>query len=161
MKNKKLLYLLVPLTLLLWGSIILKIFNSLSGNGEAKSLNQNESLIKNEEIVFTDTFSLVLNYSDPFLGNGISKVANSGNTTAPPAKNIKEKQIIVATTWPEINYKGLIRNQKSSKQLALVEINGQGNTMRAGESFNNVELTKVFKDSIEVKFGKERKYIKK
>lgn len=159
------LYLLIPLTIGLWGVIIYRIVNPVSGNDEFMSYN-NALIHESKELILSDTFSIECNYPDPFLGKKISKMEGVGSKSSSAVslkvKNAKEKKQIVTQTivWPEIIYRGIIKNQKSNKQLALVQINGKGNTMRTGDKVDNIELTKVFKDSIEVRFGKEKRYVR-
>lgn len=166
MKNKKLLYLLLPLTIGLWGVIIFKIVNSASGIEGVE--NQDKIVFqKSDGLTMPDTFSIICNYPDPFLGKTTPKQyrspANSVTSAAKAKDVVKEKKKAAITTlvWPEVVYKGIIKNQKSNKQLALLQINGKSNAMKMGESYENIELIRIFKDSIEVKFGKEKKYVKK
>ena len=55
----------------------------------------------------------------------------------------------------------MIKNQKTNKQVYLVTINNQDNMMKPGDVISDVELKKVYRDSIEVTFHKEKKVIKK
>jgi hypothetical protein len=50
---------------------------------------------------------------------------------------------------------------KSNAQLCMVNINGQSNFMKEGDALVDVLLKKVYKDSIEVVFQKEKKIIRK
>jgi hypothetical protein len=159
MKNKKLLYLLIPLTVLIWGNIIYKIVATVNSGNEAQiqSIHQIEnSAIEN----MNDTFLINPNYRDPFLGKMIKKETDVTTTSiATPLKTVKNTPVI--STWPAIVYLGIIKNQKSNKQLTLVQINGQSYSMKIGESVSEIELCKVCKDSIELKFGKEKKFFRK
>lgn len=156
MKNKKLLYVLIPAVIFIWGAIIYKIVIGLSGSdgNSFQEIKMNE--IKSNE-VSNDTFSINPTYRDPFSGKRV-KNSNpiSGSFTNQLSTNPSPQ-----TKWPEIIYGGIVKNQKSNKQLVIIQINGQSNTIKIGETYNGVMLTRVFKDSIEVKFGKEKKYVKK
>ncbi|OFY82851.1 MAG: hypothetical protein A3F72_01835 [Bacteroidetes bacterium RIFCSPLOWO2_12_FULL_35_15] len=159
MKNKKLLYILIPLTLLVWGIIVYRIIATTNSGNE----NQIQSMqqIENATIEnMNDTFLINPNYRDPFLGKMIKNVTTSATTSL--QKTITTvKNTPILSSWPTIVYLGIIKNQKSNKQLTLVQINGQSYSMKIGETVNSVELCKVFKDSIEVKFGKEKKFCRK
>lgn len=162
MKNKKLLYILIPLTLLVWGIIVYRIIATANSGNE----NQIQSMqqIENATIEnMNDTFLINPNYRDPFLGKMINKILPSTNaTTSSLPKTISTvKNTPIVSSWPAIVYLGIIKNQKSNKQLTLVQINGQSYSMKIGETVNAIELCKVFKDSIEVKFGKEKKFCRK
>jgi hypothetical protein len=139
-KNKNLLYILILGTLLIWGVILYKIMNVIGS--EKDELNSEKNYIamvdKNESL--PDTFTILANYTDPV---------------------VELQKPIVITPWPAIVYLGVIKNQKSNKQFVMVQINNQSNAMKLGEIIEGVTLLKVYKDSVEVKFNKEKKFIKK
>ncbi|MES2141095.1 MAG: hypothetical protein V4511_15420 [Bacteroidota bacterium] len=164
MKNKKLLYILIPVVLLVWGVIIYRIFNVVNGS------NSNEVLksviienVNNENLI--DTFSIHPNYRDPFISKRAKKTTSENKVVSAITKPDIIKKVTntvpVSNKWPNIVYNGLIKNEKSNKQLALVQINGQANILQLGNVAEGVELTKIFRDSIEVKFNLEKRYIRK
>jgi len=162
MKNKKLLYILIPITLLVWGLIVYRVVGAMQGE---------ETLSNFSPVVYTeaesentlDTFSISENYPDPFLRKNIKVNIPTNNnsqtqsqkniakqTSAPPLKNNP------LPTLPKIAYLGLIKNQKQNKQIALIQINDNLNNMKIGDKIEGVELLKVFKDSIIVVFQKQK-----
>jgi hypothetical protein len=155
-KNKNLLYILILGTLLIWGVILYKIMNVIGS--EKDELNSEKNYIamvdKNESL--PDTFTILANYTDPFLGK-----LPSTEKKSTPLKVVELQKPIVITPWPAIVYLGVIKNQKSNKQFVMVQINNQSNAMKLGEIIEGVTLLKVYKDSVEVKFNKEKKFIKK
>jgi hypothetical protein len=159
MKNKKLVYLFIPLALLIWGNIIYKIVAPAnSGNeNQFQSVQQIENSTADD---MNDTFLINPDYRDPFLGKMVKKPTDVTSSPFTTSVNIV-KSTPVSSTWPTIVYLGIIKNQKSNKQLTLVQINGQSYSMKIGESINAIELCKVCKDSIEMKFGKEKKFFRK
>ena len=80
MKNKKLTYILVPLVLIVWGLIIYRIFNTIHNTDDSPLLNTPIATINGEKNTLLDTFSLQLNYRDPFLGNLHRKISNENAT---------------------------------------------------------------------------------
>ncbi len=156
MKNKKLLYVLLPAVVFIWGAIIYKVVVGLSGSDDNAFQKIKMAEIKSYEIV-NDTFSINPTYRDPFSRKQTKSNLNPSNSHS----NQLSSSTTHKTIWPEIIYGGIVKNQKSNKQLVIIQINGQSNTIKVGETFNGVMLTKVFKDSIEVKFGKEKKHVKK
>ena len=158
MKNKKLLYILIPATLALWGAILYKIVVGVNGKEEAFPINQMNAPVENNETL-PDTFNISGNYRDPFIAGKKEKV--NSNTGEIPVTKIKVAAPVAISQWPNIVYGGMIKNQQSSKQLVLILINGQSNFMKMGDIANGIELTKVFRDSIEVQFLKEKKFISK
>lgn len=171
MKNKKLLYILIPCTLVLWGIIVYKIVRVTSGNNDFES-SVSVTIDKESDTKFgKDTFSIKANYRDPFFGNKFStnrvyQESNSNTQQTIPAHINKPQQNIpkndIATSnFPNVVYNGIIQNKQTNKSLAIVQINGQSNIMKVGDVFNEVEILKISKDSIEVKFQKEKRFVLK
>jgi hypothetical protein len=71
------------------------------------------------------------------------------------------KKVLVPTQWPAITYGGVIKSRKSNAQLCMVNINGQSNFMKEGDVIADVMLKKVYKDSIDVVFHKEKRVVRK
>lgn len=158
MKNKKTLYIFLSVNVLVWGLVLYKIFSSFSNEVSSSGVTAAIVPVSFAE-TSADTFSLIANYADPFLGKMIVKTDPSPNPGPAPVK--KTAPVKTPVVWPTIVYGGLIKNQKSSKQLVLVQINGQENFMNEGSTVNEVQLVKVFKDSIRVLYKKEKKTILK
>jgi len=135
-----------------------RIFSVVASSESVNRQQSNDDGTLNIESTLLDTFSIVANYRDPFLGKMISinkPVFNSLTKIAKTQKTIQSVQ------WPLIVYNGMIKNQKSNKQVVMVQINGQSNLMREKEIFAGIELMKIYKDSIEVGYQKQMKIIKK
>lgn len=165
MKNKKLLYILIPVVLLVWGVIIYRIFNVVnsSGSNEVRKSSFVENTV-NETLI--DTFSIHPNYRDPFISKRAKKTTFENkvvSTITKPdlIKKVSNVVVPLSNKWPSIVYNGLIKNERSNKQLALVQINGQSNILQLGNVAEGVELTKIFRDSIEVKFNSEKRFIRR
>jgi hypothetical protein len=158
MKNKKLIYVLLPATILIWGFAFMRIYNYIfPGKPEEIAAQQINS--DNVQEYITDTFSININYRDPFLGKSKQII-----TKEKPLVQIKQTNIVPVkkdASWPVIHYTGMIKNQKSSKQLAMLQINGTSSIMRAGEVNENVKLNRIFKDSVEIIFEKQKRIIRK
>lgn len=164
MKNKKLLILLIPATLLLWGMIAYKILSVASGGDGVGQIQETVSVVNNDSNILTDTFSINPTYRDPFLGKINKTAAIITGGSSPPKTTSTPKPIVTSPInkpFPSIIYGGLIKNKQSNKQLVLIQIGGQSTIMKIGDIVSEVELTKVFRDSIEVKFKKEKKFILK
>lgn len=160
MKNKKLLYILIPATLLLWGAIIYKIVGSFHNSNDVVYNNNTLSPIATKPII-EDTFSINPNYRDPFFGKISRATTNQTPRPITPSQPTVTKSMPTQMIWPTIAYSGLIKNQNSNKQLVMVSINGQSQTLKIGDKIGELELTKAYKDSIEFKLGKEKRFFKK
>jgi hypothetical protein len=155
MKNKKMLYILIPATLVVWGLIIYKIMSGLDKDENKAAKPQLSAAVTNETV--SDTFSINPTYRDPFLGKTIKPVTVSTS----PVKQVAVPVVRPQLQWPAIVYSGTIANKNLKKEMVLIQINGQEYMMRQGEKVNDVELFKIYKDSIEVHFSKEKKIIHK
>src|SRR5688572_4426537 len=156
-KSKKTTYLLLIVVADIWGSVFYKLFSGLAG----------EDVVLQNTIPFSalppgsgpDTFQLLANYRDPFLGKS-SPAIKTG-----PVKPIKKPEVKTQSPspvpWPSIVYSGMVKNDKSNKLLALLQVNGSSQALKQGDKIENVEVVQIFRDSILLKQGKEKKIFKK
>lgn len=158
--KKKLTYLMLPVVIGIWGIIFYRIFFT-GGNDPVSTIAKNSIPAGPADKVSADTFTLIADYRDPFLGKPLI-------TTAPttgrkiidnPAKKISP--LPVSTTWPAVSYSGMIRNQASADQLAILQVNGQSFMARTGEIVQGLKVMKIYRDSVEIAFGNDRKFFKK
>jgi hypothetical protein len=161
MKNKKLLYILLPAVILIWGMIIYRVLNGSKSEMPATGdvLKNNTSVIG----VSDDSFSLSAAYPDPFRAEPVKHSVLAAGSSVPLKQPAKEKKTLppVNASWPQVTYNGVIKNQQSKKELAMVQVNGQSSFMKAGDVTNDVQLLKIFRDSIQVQYGKEKKIVHK
>lgn len=159
MKNKKLIYFLLPLVIAIWGIIFYKIFYYANpDNEEAISSTKKKSVLTTRQEM-KDTFSIVADYRDPFHGNMISR--DEKPKQMQPSKPVQLKIPLTPIDWSFISYSGVVKNKKTNNQLALVKMNGKEHLVRAKDTISGVVIQKIYKDSIEVMFQKEKKVIKK
>lgn len=155
--NKKIVYLLVVVFVLVWGYIFYKIYDYLSPDDQPQQTFQNH--------VISDTTSteksfhvLSLNYKDPFLGK--QKMINRNQINSQNKKKDKPPlPIKTAKTvkWPKIEYKGTIRDNNEKKEIAFIKINDKYHFIKQKEIIDNVAVEEIFKDSIYINFENERK----
>jgi hypothetical protein len=157
MKNRKLLYLLVPLTLFLWGMIIYRILSRVNKDTEVTGILPLTGKYSPENQV-EDTFTLVADYSDPFLErNLISSASNTGTNVR--LNDAPKEYIQIQIPWPEIRYGGMILNKSTNNYLYLVEIDHINHLLKKGDQIGQIKIAKVFKDSITVQFKNHNKTI--
>ena len=116
MKNKKMLYILIPIVLLVWGVIIYKIAAPGSVGDNITGLQNNQFATTSTIENLNDTFSIHPNYRDPFLGKEAKKSILSENkvSNVVAVSNVIEKTVRSSISWPSIVYEGLIKNQKNN-----------------------------------------------
>ena len=159
MKSKKTVYILLVVVAGIWGTLFYKIFSGLGGDNDIKSntIQIPQTLIANS---FSDTFSLIANYRDPFLGKQLAPKIVSDNPPVTVNKT-KSQPVVNSSQWPAITYSGMVKNDNSNKTLALLFINGNSQTLKQGDLIENIEVVKIYRDSVLLKQGKEKKFFKK
>lgn len=164
MKNKKSIYFLLPVVVLIWSAIVYQFYQ---GNGEEVTFAYRKSVpaVATMELPKKKVYSLLLNYPDPFLdpGNKPATPARSQPEPVPAAQALAapEKEEVPAYNWEQIKYKGLVEHKGKGKVVALLEIRGQSYMLAAGAMQEEVLLQKIEIDSVLLKVGKENTYIRK
>ena len=161
MKNKKLTYILIPAVIIIWGAIAFKIIGSLKKTDSGSNLSLQSAMN-----VKTDTsdirFTLIADYRDPFLSvqKRTPVVSNTTTIQQPkPTRSIQRRSIARRSRvrWPAVEYGGVIRNKKSSSLTGLVKINNNDYLMSEGMIIEEIELLKIYEDSIQLKYNDETK----
>lgn len=112
-----------------------------------------------------DTFTISYITRDPFLNkkNKVYVVSPSKNLSF---KNrfikkdvkpvmIKQKEVVF---WPQISYHGYINSKdRNGELLILIKIDQKIHKLKLNEQSEGVTVKKVYKDSIELDFNKEKK----
>ncbi len=156
MKNKKLTYILLPVVIGIWAYLFYSFFLKLKGSDDNIVFKKDFIPSLTLEKLAVDTFSIEPNYRDPFLDKS-AEVQKTVKTT--PANVIVTKN--TGMGWPKLVYSGIIKNQTGNKQLALIQINGKQNRIQLNQIIDGVSITKITRDSILVKFGKESRWIRR
>ena len=149
MKNNKVQILLIIVVAFIW----YKAFGRIWGN-----LNTDNALVdlESDEVAFVDvkrdSFSLSLNYDDPFVVN-----AYDSKVSMPTDPEFKAPSIPIANKhsveWPIIEYRGLVLKQGSNSPLVILKVDQQDVIMRLGEkTFGGVHLIHANREFIELKF---------
>lgn len=161
MKNKKAIFIVLPATIFVWVIAFMQIYKRIHPDNDEAVISRNTigETINNNTV--RDTFQLNLNYRDPFSIKSIQQLNEFVNTAKTPQKPKPVTIEKTAKNWPVIIYSGMIKNQKSNKQLALVQINGNLRTLKTGDESDDILIGRIYKDSIEVSFAKQKKFIHK
>ena len=153
---------MLPLIILVWGFVFYQLF-SYFFSSPTFAKEENIPVINIDEIK-TDTFSIVADYRDPFLGSktGLKQHANYAvkkNTNV--HKTAKKTPDPVDKAWPPLKYKGMIKNNNSNRRVGIIEINGKENLVREGDVVHDVKVITINKQSVKVSFQKENRIITK
>jgi hypothetical protein len=132
----------LALVSIIWGIIGLKVIGALSPEPQpeivVKQTSKDFKFVKEK-----DTFGLIADYRDPFLG------------TLPPRKNKKMKAPAVKKEVPKKNilYSGLVSQTGSGNTLYFISIDGRQYTLSKNEEVDNVRLLGGNEESIKVRYN--------
>ncbi len=162
MKSKKITYLLITLVLILWGIIGYKLLHKSSEEGKDIFLFKNNTPVL--AALKADNFELSFStYPDPFLKKLKLTSVKIKSRKKHILKAIKKTTPIVAIKnivikWPTIVYQGLMRNH-NAKKIGMMTIGGNIHLAKEGRTYNQVNIIKLYSDSIQVSYEKEIKTI--
>lgn len=154
MKNKKFTYFLLAAVAGVWGFALIQIFGFLKGDDDvvAKKTTFKSTVLDTAD----ESFSLNLNYRDPFLGRlaayyyPSSQRKSARRVFSSFKKKTSEKETGKPLDISFIKYLGQIKNQKSGKQVALVNIHGKDIFLTEGDSVNNMVYLENLEDSLKI-----------
>lgn len=157
MKNKALTYVLLIVVALIWYQVFFRVKNNLLGEDEILVPNRSGHVALNP--VQRDTFLLKANYRDPF-GEGKKRGELPQIENNAPQVNVRRNSAPPKTQWPPMEYFGLVRKTDSKTPLAIFKIDGLQMMVRKGdELYNAIYVNQIWRDSIQLRWGKERKTV--
>lgn len=151
MKNKKNIYILLPIVLFVWGGVLYQVF-SFSNTDNISPVEKNDFVIKPLKIKERQTFSIDVNYRDPFLGKMYAPKTASNISSAKSAKTIKQPKPQETLVWPTVVYKGMISDNKEKKKIFILIIDGKNCYMKIGDTQNEIFLKDGNKESVYIKY---------
>lgn len=147
MKNKKNIYILLPLVIIIWGLIGFKIFSGLN----SASFNEKSSKMDKQFVPKTvdqaKAFTIDPDYRDPFLGTFKKKKAIVKKTS-----NAIAKKTVV---FPTIVYKGMIAPKSKNKKVFMLAINGKQYLFKRNSVFEGVQLLKGNTQEVVLQYQKQ------
>jgi len=145
MKNKKSIYVLLPIVLLIWGLVIYRFFDF--STDDIPDGTTSNFTVKPLAVMPRDTFNINVNYRDPFLGKMYlpRQVKKSGRKT----NSIEQAAPLV---WPSIVYRGLVSDAKNKKKVFMLIISGQTFLMSERDTELDVQIKGGNREHITVTF---------
>lgn len=159
MKNRKIIFFLVPLVLLIWGVIISRIVSQVRNRNWFVDQIA-DTKVKAENQTDWDTLVLMLDYPDPFLGRSFHQESNN-NDNQPREIKTTLVSSTNSPTLPLINYSGLVINPKNKKKTGLIRIDQKDHLVKEGESIEGEKVLKLYQDSVILVRGKIRRTLKR
>lgn len=134
-------YVLLAVVLVIWGLIGVKVVGALSPDMEAEKLEQPTVVLPRQNIK-KDTFQLIANYRDPFLGTFPKSQTKKKKTVSKQPPKVKKN----------IVYSGSVSATDNSGALFFVTIDGQQFVMSKRQEENGVKLLSGNNTSIRVRY---------
>ena len=157
MKNKKSIYILLPLVVLIWGYVAVKIITYGEDEPAADPIIIGDIVAGKDQRQTART--LQLNYADPFLKRTRGyRTTSSTGVQSQKARRPKEEPNI---NWGSITYNGYILNQRKKTKIALLTINGRQELAKLGESFGGRKVRAIRQDSVQLQVGSASKWFVK
>jgi hypothetical protein len=153
MKNKKNIYILLPIVLLIWGAVMYQFF-SFSNTGNETLTASNKFNLKPIAIKERDTFTINVNYRDPFLGKayGVKNKSNDTTSRKKIIRKVKEPIVEPVFVWPKIVYRGIVSDTKDKTKVFMLIIDGQTFLMKIGNTEKEVFLKEGDRESVYIKY---------
>lgn len=162
LKDKRALYVLLPLVVLIWSAVGWQVYQGVAGSNEYTPLTFE---LKESTELSVDTFYLKGGYADPFKVK--RSIARSATGTTAPRQTSKPKNkkpiktTLPTVVWPPIEYLGEINNVSSGKKTAILRVSGRTLTLEQGNQVQDITVLKCYSDSVVLRFSEQNRTIKK
>jgi len=169
--NKYAPYILGPILLMVWGLVFYKIYQAVYSEEATFDVPHYDKLPVFEDKQEEDSYALLVDYKDPFLGKRFSYSINENtpprttNSNTRPRTNIVAPKPIVKKAiqkpFPPVVYQGF--QIMDTDTVALLKINNRFYPVaRKGDIFQGIQVTEIYKDSIQLQFENQRQtFLKK
>lgn len=153
MKSKKLIWILLPTVLGIWGLVGYNIYIQM--NPDVLSVNSEKlEITKPDALTEVDTIRLMLDYPDPFMkkikqSRKPDPVMVSKVKKKPTKKPVDRKKDVIQA--PTLVWSGRVKNTESNKETFLVMANGRSHIVSVGDSVAGFKFNRAFADSLEFK----------
>tara|TARA_R110002020_G_scaffold270915_5_gene486200 strand:- start:100 stop:570 length:471 start_codon:yes stop_codon:yes gene_type:complete len=153
-KGKLKTYLLVSLVFAIWAVISYQIYSAFIPKDDPVRKGSISSNYTPNRVKIKDTFSILNNYRDPFLGTlkETEKPIRKINTIPHKKESIE---------FPNIIYKGLVSDIVGKQQIFALSIDGREILLKSGSEFNEVQVLSGNTIQINISFKGKRHTIGK
>ncbi|UII80130.1 hypothetical protein [Flagellimonas sp. CMM7] len=163
MKKKIIHITLVIGMLIIWGFVAKKaLFYFGKDNKKTASINPISYDSPMPEFK-KDTFELSMLQRDPFLDAVIKRKSQTSNQKPVKIeKTSKPKQGKKSNiNWPKLQYFGYLKGDSQSARLAVIKIDNKLHRLREKKAVEDIQVLKIYKDSVLLKkYGKTKMVIK-
>lgn len=160
MKSKTTLWILIPAVLSIWGAIGWQVYAAMKGDEDNAAPKVFSTETGENKQIVPDTFSLLLDYPDPFAVQSAKpkvNVKSQSQITQPKTAAPVPEQ----TQWPNIVYSGLVKQPSSGKMLGFLSVNGVSYFVKEGDEVGGVRVERLNQQLVSLRMGKQMKdYVK-
>ncbi|OFY93715.1 MAG: hypothetical protein A3K10_17235 [Bacteroidetes bacterium RIFCSPLOWO2_12_FULL_31_6] len=150
---------MLPVVILVWGFVFYQLYTYFFS--KPSIANQETTYRVNEDEIKRDTFSIVANYRDPFLGAKTSVTNEAIKTNNYTSNKTVTSSKITTDLWPSIEYHGMIKNNNSNKRVGIIKIDSKEFIVKEGDEKYDVKIIQIDKEEIKVRFQKESRTVTK
>lgn len=163
-KDKRTLYVLLPAVLAIWGLIGWQVFSGLRPPDLPVTIRPQPQSHEQPKT----TRSLSLDYEDPFKIRSSRSITSTA--TNKPAATPKTPTKAAAVTpppqkvekpWPLVRYLGMIKNLSTKRHNAMLQLENQTEMVVIGATWQELTVVRCEADSVQLRFEKETRWIKK
>lgn len=166
MVKKKINIILILIVLGLWGTVGYRALNRQFSSNEVGFGKQNQKSNVTINQINKDTFELKKISRDPFLNkqyqSDVVTIKRPISTYLPAKKVITPKilRVMPNINWPTLEYYGYMGSKEKNEELILLKIDSKLCKLKLNDLINGLIIKKKYKDSIEVFFNSETKFIR-
>ena len=144
--------LMVPAVLLIWAVVILRFLDGCSTT-TTHSVSESQNFLAFHSSVVPDSFSLKLNYEDPFLRGEFQAEFSANNFFERPSRKQFEPSIGKASNinFPKIHYLGGIKSPDSDKMTGIIKLDGKTFSVAPGDQIEEVLIQKIQLEEVTVR----------
>ena len=154
-------YILLPLVVVLWVIIGYRFYNAVKGDDIVEVPTLPEAIAIEKEVAAP--YEWRLSYADPFLKNvpyseRHERVESISKQRVVEPSTLREGKVN-SIEWDKLKYLGMIRNNKTDKQVGIVTLQGVRKLVREGDRVSGFVIEQIQKDSIRVRYARQKKYV--
>jgi hypothetical protein len=182
MKNSKTTtYILLTVVFVIWGGVFYRVFSGLDSTNTGQPLKVLPVAPETNRVEEEETFLLRADYRDPFLSGTQQLFASGNNNTAPEvamakigggkkekkeaSKTVSNLPIVAEVAAPTdfsfIKYIGIINNKQTNKKVGVLSVRGKEYMVSDGDIVSDVTVLRKERDSVEVSYKNEKRWIKR
>jgi hypothetical protein len=155
MKSWKLKYGLLVLVAGLWIFIGIKIYNTyFTAPKTIVSENSVMPISESKQEIVGDSFSLTLNYRDPFQASERKTVKQFKESVIP-----RKKATSKIVNWPVVEYTGSFVNRSTNEIKAIIKVNGSEYMVNKNHKVQSITVLNIKSKEILVSYEGEKKTI--